>query len=130
MWFRVLSLVIAGALLGKAVIALAMPGRFYAERQRQYESASPPGKVMVPPMVIVGLAATAWYATIFHYEPWAWVVTAPLTALASLSIYQLLRWETTRKRMAPIVANPNVWRVDCLLLIAGALFVTLAFLVY
>jgi len=40
MWFKVLGLLIAIALLGKAAVALAAPGRFYAVRQRQYASAS------------------------------------------------------------------------------------------
>ena len=129
-WFRTLSLVIAAALLGKAALALSMPGRFYAERQRQYASVSPPARVLVPPVVIVGLALAAWYATIFHYKPWGWVVTASLTALACLSVYQLSRWETHRHRMRKVVANPNVWRVDCLLLAVGALFAALALFVY
>ena len=130
MWFRILSLVIAAALLGKAAIALSMPGRFYAERQRQYASVSPPAQVLVPPVVIAGLASAAWYATIFHYQPWGWVVTASLTALACGSVHQLFRWETQRQRMGKVVASPNVWRVDCLLLAIGALFVALAVFVY
>jgi hypothetical protein len=128
--FRVLSLVIAAALIGKAVIALAMPGRFYAERQRQYASASPPAKILVAPVVIVGLALVAWYATILHYQPWGWVVTASLTVLACLSVQQLFRWEAHRQTMHKLVANPRVSRVDYLLLVFGALFLTLAMLVF
>ncbi len=130
MWFRILSLIIAAALLGKAAIALSMPGRFYAERQRQYASVSPPARVLVPGAVIAGLASVAWYATIFQYQPWGWIVTASLTALACGSIHQLVRWETQRQRMRKVVANPNVWRVDCLLLVIGVLFVALAVFVY
>ena len=130
MWFRILSLIIAAALLVKAAIALFMPARFYDERERQYASVSPPTKVLVPPVVIVGLALVAWYATIFHYRPWGWIVTASLTALACVSVYQLSRWATHRHRMRTVVANPNVWRVDWLLLAIGALFVALAVYVY
>lgn len=130
MWFKILSLIIATALLGKAAIALSMPGRFYAERQRQYASLSPPTKVLVPPVLIVGLALMAWYATIFHYKPWSWIVTASLTALACVSVYQLCRWATHRHRMSRVVANPNVGRVDWVLLAIGALFVALAVYVY
>jgi len=130
MWFRFLSLVIAVALLAKASIALAMPRRFYTERQRQYASASPPVKVLVPPVVIVALAFVAWYATIFHYQPWGWVITGSLTALACLAVGRVFSWRTHRQTMLQIVTNPRVWRVDCLLLGVGAMFVALAFLVY
>ncbi len=75
MWFRTLSFVIAAALLGKAAIALAIPRRFYAVRERQYASESLPPKLLVAPVVVVALTLVAWYATIFHYQPWSWVVT-------------------------------------------------------
>jgi uncharacterized membrane protein YidH (DUF202 family) len=130
MWFRLLSLVIAVALLGKATIALAMPRRFYAERQRQFASASPPAKIVVPPVMIVFITAVAWYATIFHYQPWGWIVTGALTALACLAIAHLSRWERHRHRMLRLVSSPNVQRTDYLLLVVGAVFVMLALLVY
>jgi hypothetical protein len=128
--FRTLSLIIAAALLVKATIALLVPGRFYAERQRQYASASPPGKVLVPPIVIVALTVVAYYATIVHYQPWSWIVTGSLTGLASLSVASLFRWSSHRRRMHGIVANPRVWRIDSLLLVAGALFLALGLFVY
>jgi len=129
-WFRILSLVIATALVAKAAIALSMPGRFYAERQRQYASESPPARLLVPPIVIFALALTAWYATVFHYRPWGWIVTASLTALALGSAHTLLRWQTHRQSLHRVVANPNVWRIDCVLLGVGALFAALAVFVY
>jgi len=129
-WFRVLSLVIAAALLGKAAIALTMPRRFYAERQRQYASESPPPKFLVAPAVVVALALTAWYATLFHYRPWGWVVTGFLTALVCLAADHLFHWERHRQSMLRLVASPKVWQMDCLLLIMGAGFVALALLVY
>jgi len=130
MWFRVLSVVIAVALLVKAAIALAAPRRFYAERQRQYASASQPPKLLVAPVVIVAMTFVAWYATIFHYQPWGWVVTGSLTALACLAVDHVFRWERHRQRMLRVVTNPKVWRVDCLLLVAGAVLMALALLVY
>ena len=130
MWFRVLVLVMAAMLLSKALIALANPERFYAERQRQYASPTPPAKVLIGPVVLVALAVASWYAAIVHYEPWGWLVTGCLTAFASLSVHQTLRWGTHRHRMGRVVASANVWKVDCVLLAIGALLVTLAFVVY
>jgi hypothetical protein len=130
MWFRVLSVVIAVALLGKAAIALAAPRRFYDERRRQYASGARPRKLLVAPLVIVVITLAAWYATILHYQSWGWVVTGSLTALSCLSVDNMLRWETHRQRMLEVVSNPRVWWVDCVLLVAGALFLALALWVY
>ena len=126
MWFRVLSLVIAVALLSKAATALAARRRFYAERQRQYASDSHPPNLLVAPIVILAVTSAAWYAAIFHYQPWGWVVTGSLTALSWLSLDHVFRWERHRQRMLKIVTNQRVWQVDCLLLLAGAAFLVLA----
>jgi hypothetical protein len=128
--FRVLVLLMAGVLLAKATIALAIPERFYAERRRQFASPIPPGRVFFGPVLIAGLAATAWYAAMAHYEPWGWVVTASLTAFACLSLLALVRWDTHRQTMKRLVADPKVWRTDCALLAAGVLLMGLGFLVY
>jgi hypothetical protein len=130
MWFQVLSLVIATALLVKAAIALAIPGRFYATRRRQYDSTSMPRELLVPPAIILCLTSIAWYATFFHYRPWGWVVTGSLTLLCSLSLHNLLRWRRHRESMSKIVANPRVWIVDCVLLVLGAGFAALGLMVY
>ena len=130
MWFRVLSLVIGTVLLAKATVALMVPGRFYATRQRQYASDSSPPKLLVAPAVVIALTLVAWYATIFHYQPRGWVVTASLTALACMSVDHVFRWESHRRAMLKAVTNPKVSRLDWLLLAVGSGFVAFALLVY
>jgi hypothetical protein len=129
-WFQALSFVIAAALLIKASVALAIPQRFYASRQRQYASTSMPRELMVPPAIVMSLTSIAWYATFVHYRPWGWVVTAFLSILFTLSLHNLVRWRRHRGTMAAIVAHPRVWIVDCVLLVAGAGFAALGWLVY
>jgi hypothetical protein len=121
MWFQLLSLLIATALIGKASIALATRQNFYAARSRQYESDSQPVQLLVAPAIVGALTLISWYATIFHYRPAAWVVTGFLTAL---------RWKRHRQVMLRLVSNPQVWLIDCVLLCVGAAFLTLALLVY
>src|SRR5687768_15932916 len=130
MWFKVLALVIAGALLAKAGVALLMGRRFYAMRQRQYASPELPGKMLIAPAVVVSLTGVAWYATLFHYRPWGWVVTASLTLLSCMAVDHLLRWERHRAAMLKVVSSPKVWRIDVALLAVGGAFAALALLVY
>jgi hypothetical protein len=130
MWFRALSFLIAAALLIKATIALAMPERFYATRRRQYASDSMPGELLVPPAMVLAVTSAAWYATWLHYRPWGWIVTGALTLLACGSLHNLLRWRRHRTTMARIVSNPKVSQVDYALLVVGAGFAALGWLVY
>ena len=130
MWFQVLSVVIAVALLGKAAIALAAPPQFYDERRRQVRRPRPGPRSFSPANCHLAITFAAWYATIFHYQSWGSIVTGCLTALACLSIDHVLRWERHRQRMLRVVTNPKVWWVDCVLLVVGAVFVALALWVY
>ena len=119
-------------LVPQASVALAAQRRFYARRQRQYASESSPPKLLlfVPPATVFAVTLAAWYATIFHYRPWGWVVTLFLTALSCLAADHVFRWQKHRRRMLKVVANPKVWQIDCLLLVLGSGFVALALLVY
>jgi hypothetical protein len=128
--FQALSFIIAAALLIKATVALAIPHTFYASRQRQYASASMPRELMVPPAIILGITGFAWYATLVHYRPWGWVITASLTLLCTLSLHNLLRWRRHRDTMGKVVAHPRVWIVDCVLLVVGAGFAALGLFVF
>ena len=130
MWFQFLSVLIATAQIGKASIALATRQRFYAVRSRQYVSESLPLKLLVGPIVVGALTLVAWYATIFHYRPAAWVVTGFLTALSCMAFDHVFRWKRHRQAMHKVVTNPNVWLIDCMLFAVGAGFVALALLVY
>ena len=130
MSFRTLSFVIAAALLCKAVTALAIPRRFYAVRERQYASESLPPKLWFGPVVVIALTLAAWYATIFHYQPWGWVVTGLLTALSCLAVDHVFRWESHRTRMLKAVRSPSVKWLDYLLLVIGVGFVGLALMVF
>ena len=130
MWFQVLSLLIATALVGKASVALATRQNFYAARSRQYVSESLPLKLLVGPIVVGALTRVAWYATIFHYRPAGWIVTGFLTVLSCMAFDHIFRWKSHRQVMIKLVINPQVWLIDCVLLAVLAGFVVLALLVY
>lgn len=130
MWFQVLGLIIALALLLKASVALAIPGRFYAARQQQYASESIPRKLLFAPPVILLLTASAWYATVFHYRPWGFVVTATFSALLLFSVINFFRWKSHSRRMYEVISRPSVWRIDAALLALGFAFLALAIFVY
>src|SRR5687768_11508069 len=117
MWFKVLSFVMATALLGKSLIALSGPRRFYAVRQSQYASATPPARFFVAPVLVWAVTGLTWYATIFHYRPSGWLLTSFLTLISCLSLDHVFRWQKHRARLLRMVAHPKVWYFDCLLVV-------------
>ena len=130
MWFRVLSLVIAASLFTKAAIALAIPQRFYAARQRQYASRASSRGLLVPPTLVLLATAVSWYALVFRYRPWGELVTVFLTGLSCLAIDHVVRWERHRHAMLRVVASPKTRWLDCLLLFVAIAFGVLAFSVF
>jgi len=129
-WFRALSFLIAAALLIKATVALAIPERFYAARRKQYAADSMPRELLVPPVIVLSVTSAAWYATLFHYQPWGWIVTGALTLLACASLHNLVRWRRHRAAMSKIVSSPKVTLVDYALIVVGVGFAALGWLVY
>ena len=118
------------ALLVKAAVALTAPRRFYAKRQQQYSSETLPAKLLIPPAVVLTVTLAAWFATIFHYQPWGWLVTGFLSVLSCLSLHNLFNWAKHRQVMLKLVSNPKVKQVDYVLLAVGLGFLALAIFVY
>lgn len=133
MWFKVLALTIALICVGKAVIALAAPSLFYGFRRQQYDAIRIPISITVMPLLVTTLAATAWYATLFHYVAWGWVVTAFLSVFAVLGLKNLWRWSAHRTLLSQAIATAKAEtrvRVDGGILGVGVVFLLLGLLVY
>ena len=79
---------------------------------------------------MLSVTSAAWYATFFHYRPWGWIVTGALTLLSCGSLHNLVRWRRHRATMSKIVSSPKVSLVDYALLVVGAGFAALGWLVY
>ncbi len=130
MSFRILSAVVGLALVVKSIAALMNPDRFYASRQRQYASSAMPRALLAGPAAVALMAAGAWYATIYHYVPWSWIVTGFVTGLLVMSLDHLCRWDAHRKAMLRVVTSRTVRLIDWCLLALGLGFLALAALVY
>jgi hypothetical protein len=130
--FQVISLFIGAVLFLKAITALLFSGRFYDWRKQQYASTSIPPVVLVMPTLFVLLAGIAWYATLFHYQSWGWVVTGFTTLVAILGILNLNRWSTHRQKTGQAIEKQPGTRtgVDIMLLILGGIFAALGIFVY
>lgn len=130
--FQIISLFIAAICLSKAIIALIKADQFYGWRQQQYASNTIPGVVWVVPMLTLFLAIAAWYATLFHYQAWGWIVTAFITLIAALGLLNLRRWSTHRQKVGAAIKTQPAKRqvVDVVILLMGLGFVGLALFVY
>lgn len=130
--FQIISSIIALIALAKAVSALVVPSRFYGWRSQQYNSEAIPRLVLVLPALFLLLAVGAWYATLFAYQPYGWIVTAFTTLIAFLGTRNLSRWSTHRQHTgAAIATQPETrTRVDIAILLIGLLFAWLALFVY
>jgi hypothetical protein len=130
--FQIISLLIAIPALLKAITGLLLPNHFYGWRRQQYASTSIPRVVLVMPTLFVLLAGASWYATLFRYQPWGWIVTGFTTLIASLGMLNLSRWSTHRQKTGDAIDTQPETRigVDVVILLLGGLFTYLAFFVY
>ncbi len=125
MWFYVLSLLIAGLCIGKAVIALLAPKQFYGFRRRQYASAQRPLSIFFVPTLMIALTVGAWYATLMHYMAGGWKVTGFLTFFAVMAVINLRRWSIHRAALFQAISRAQTasrQRVDGAILCLGLFF--------
>ncbi len=125
MWFNVLSLLIALICFVKAGTALLAPDTFYNRRRQQYASAAVPRSVLVVPMLMLMLTGIAWYAALYHYVDWSWLVTGFLSATSLLALVNICRWPAHRVKLLAAIGEEHAERrtyVDVGMLGLGSVF--------
>ena len=130
--FKIISLFIGTIALLKAIAGLLLPSFFYSWRKEQYASISIPPIVLVMPVLFALLAFASWYAALFHYQPWGWVVTGFTTLISILGLLNLSRWPTHRQKTSRAIDEQPGARtsVDIMLLVLGGMFAMLGIFVY
>ncbi|MSU69382.1 MAG: hypothetical protein EXS39_01095 [Opitutaceae bacterium] len=131
MWFKVLTFLLAVPALAKGLVGLVAPVPFYAWRQTHYSAPRIPGLVLIAPGLLVAVTVAAWYATLFHYVPWGWIITGLSTGTMLLAAVNLWHWPTHRARALRVVADPALCRrVDLTIITGSAGLLLFALLVY
>ncbi len=132
MWFKIISFVLAGACFLKAFIGFVFHNKFYEWDRKQYASDKWPKSFFI--FITYGLVmfALIWYATIFHYVKYGWILTL-IVSISSIKLFSLLfkRDEIAPKFVRFIESGGwKLWAVDIFVLFMGFLFLYLGLYIY
>ena len=92
MWFRIISLILATVCLIEGIAGLVFREQFHGWLRRQCSAARPSGTLRVILVYLTTLVVATWYATIFHYRPYGWVLTLVMTLSGIEILLVLYRW--------------------------------------
>jgi hypothetical protein len=132
MWFKLISLVISFVCIFKAIIGLLFHKKFYVWDRKQYASKSLPLSLLIFIPYGVGIVVTTWYATIFHYVDYGWIVTL-IVSIASVKLFAILfKWKISSSAFVRFIDQGGwrLWAVDIFVLLLGIIFLLLALFVY
>lgn len=132
MWFRLISFVLAAACILKALIGLFFHKKFYSWDRKQYAAKKFPKRLFIFILYGIGIVLTTWYATIFHYVKYGYILTIIVT-LSSIKLFSILfDWENTSKKFVHFIDSGGwkLWVLDIFILIMGIVFFLLGLYVY
>jgi len=132
MWFKWICFVLAIACIIKAFIGLLFHEKFYAWDRDQYASKRWPASfiIFLPYGILIFLVT--WYATIFQYTKYGWILTLVVT-ISSIKLFAILfNWEKTSATFVRFIdsAGWKLWAVDIFVMVAGFAFFLMGTLVY
>lgn len=132
MWFKYLAFMFGLILIIKSCIGLGFHSKFYMWDKKQYSSPKPTLPFIF--FLIYGLIilCLTWYATLFHYVKYGWILTA-ITTISGFKIYKAAaRWPDFSKNIAIFIDKHNsyLWALDIILFILGAFFLVMSFTLY
>lgn len=132
MLFKIISFVLACACILKAIIGLAFHKKFYLWDRKQYASQKLPKDIFIFILYGIGMFFITWYATIFHYERYGWIITLVVT-LSSVKLFSILfNWRKTSEKIVKFIDSGGwkLWMLDITIFIIGILFLLLGLYIY
>ena len=132
MWFKLISFVLGGACILKALIGLFFHKKFYSWDRRQYAAQKFPKRLYIFILYGIVMVFTTWYATIFHYVEYGYILTIIVT-ISSIKLFSILfNWKNTSKKILNFIDSGGwkLWALDIFILIMGIIFFLLGIYVY
>lgn len=132
MWFEVLAWILAIACFVKAFVGFVFHDAFYDWDRRQYASKGWPVSFTFFLPYGIGMVIAVWYATIFHYVQYGWILTTLVTIASVKLVNILLNWKKTSAGFVAFIEKGGaaLWFVDVFVLAVGIGSAALAIWVY
>lgn len=105
MWFKVISLILAAMAFMKIGMGLGMGRPFFDWARREYSRSRPSGFFTSAIVLTLVLALLTWYATIKHYVPYGWILTAIMTLMAGYVLILWFNWKTIAPKYIGLIGT-------------------------
>lgn len=130
--FRIVSFILAGAALIKGLVGLVAHEKLYSWAQKHYSAKEKSFTVVLLLIYGVGVLGLTWYATLFDYVKYGWVLTV-FISLSSIKLFGIVfKWEATSQKFVKFIKNDGVKLkiLDFVVIGLGVIFLLLGLFVY
>ena len=131
MWFRMISFGLSAVLLAEGLAGLLMAQRFHRWLRGELSGSVPSAVMRLLMVLLMTMAAAAWYATFTHYVRHGWAVTVMMTLVGAEVVLALTRWRELAAAGMAMLETPACLQWGCAVALGlGLVFLWLGLSVY
>jgi hypothetical protein len=132
MLFKLICFILATTAMIKGLVGIFAHNKLYGWAEKHYAK---PGK-SITVKIFVGYAVLilllTWYATLFQYQSYGWIVTVFITLMSIKTVGLLFNWEKTSQKFVSLIKSGQkiLWVLDIIVIGLSLLFYGLGIFIY
>lgn len=132
MLFKIVCYVVAGAAFCKGLVGIFAHDKLYGWAEKHYATGERSFTVWLFLIYGIGVVGITWYATIFDYVKYGWILTVFMSIMSLKLIGLIYNWEETSKKFVNFIrgSSSKLWLLDFVVLLLGAVFLWMGLYLY
>ena len=132
MLFKIICYILATTALIKGLVGIFAHHKLYGWAEKHYskQDKSITVKVLVAYAVLVLILT--WYATLFNYVQYGWIVTTFITLMSIKTVGLLFNWEAASQKFVNFIKSGEkmLWLLDIVVISLSLIFYGLGLFLY
>lgn len=132
MLFKIICFVVAGSAFIKGLTGIFAHDKLYGWARKHYASEEWSFTFILLLVYGIAVVGTTWYATIFTYVKYGWILTVFMSIMSLKMIGLIFNWKETSRKFVNLIESggKKLWVLDFIVLVLGVIFLLMGLYLY
>lgn len=132
MIFKVICYILATTALIKGLVGLFAHETLYGWAEKHYSKTKKSATVQVMVAYAFIILILTWYATIFDYVQYGWIITVFISLMSIKTFTLIFKWKEASEKFVKLIKSggSTLWVLDIIVIVLSISFYALGYYLY
>lgn len=132
MLFKIICYILATTALIKGLVGIFAHDKLYGWAEKHYAQTEKSITVKVLVAYAVIILFLTWYATLFQYTQYGWIITTFITLMSIKTVGLLFNWKAASQKFVDFIKSSQkmLWVLDIVVIFLSLIFYGLGLFLY